>query len=59
MPGYCTGCRRIKQVRVTRMSAGPTQMGTCSTCEDKQAERARRPRPVRREGAPVQGENRP
>jgi hypothetical protein len=33
LPGYCTGCRKIKQVNVKAIgSAGP--MGLCAACEE-------------------------
>lgn len=37
LPGYCTGCRHIKQVRVTPSSLGRgTPTGICANCERKQ-----------------------
>jgi len=41
LPGYCTECRRFKQVRVSGsalargMASGGTVSGICSWCEDK------------------------
>lgn len=41
--GYCTGCRKIKRVRVTGanlafVTTGIPQ-GICASCEDEQAKR--------------------
>lgn len=39
IPGYCTGCRRIKQVQVsgsgmTAVALGRTASGVCAQCQD-------------------------
>lgn len=41
LPGYCTGCHRIKQVRVSGaqmalVAAGQVAQGTCASCEQKE-----------------------
>lgn len=49
IPGYCTECHRIKQVRVSssgmaRLAAHNVATGICDACQDKEDERRRRPR---------------
>jgi len=43
MIGYCTSCRRIRQVRVTRWIGRGTAQGICRECEEAE-ERKRRER---------------
>lgn len=48
IPGYCTGCHRIKQVRVSghglaMMGArGGVAQGICDSCQDKEDEKRRK-----------------
>jgi hypothetical protein len=44
--GYCTVCRRVRLVRVTRPMPGRYQQGVCDQCSE--AERERRNRPTQR-----------
>ena len=47
VPGYCTSCRRIKQVRVSghqlvmSQVRGGTAQGICADCEQKEEDRRR------------------
>ena len=41
MPGYCTDCRRIKQVTLTRPYTGGTPTGVCLACEERKRDQER------------------
>jgi hypothetical protein len=44
LPGFCTECRRVKQVRVSNagmasLAKKGVAFGICSSCEDKESKR--------------------